>query len=350
MKSIYLLHGYLLCFLVSDSAFFRNNDNARIQVTDNPATHEVQVTIDNQPFTSFLYSDSLAKPILFPIYAPGEIVVTRGFPLAPRTGESPDHPHHEGLWLNYESVNGLDFWNNSYAIPPEKRNSYGAIKRTAVTNTSSGTTGELSYTANWVNMQQQVLLTENTRFVFSTKEDARIIDRITTLTAQQQEVHFADTKDGLLGLRVTRELELPSNKPQQFTDAHGNITTVQPGPAVANGDYLTSEGKKGDDAWSSRGKWCLLYGKKNNTPLSIAIIDHPQNPGYPTYWHARGYGLFAANPLGQKVFSKGKDSLELSVQPGKAVTFRYRIVVAAGKNYLSQQRLNEWSDAFAKEF
>lgn len=347
MKSIYLLHCYLLCFLASDSALFKEPAET-IHLVNDAAKHEVKVTIGNKPFTTFLYSDSLAKPILFPIYAPGDVVVTRGFPLAPREGESPDHPHHEGLWFNYENVNGLDFWNNSYAIPQSRRNMYGAIKNTSVTSVTSGTTAKLSYTANWIDINKNVLLKEATSFVFSTEGNARFIDRITTLTAQQ-EVRFPDTKDGLLGLRVTRELELPSNKPQQFTDAHGNITTVAPGPPVANGNYLTSEGKQGDAAWSTRGKWCLLYGKKNNEPISIAIIDHPQNPGYPTYWHARGYGLFAANPLGQKVFSNGKDSLQFALHANQSVTFRYRIVIAAGDNYLSKQQLDNWSDAFAKE-
>ena len=33
-------------------------------------------------------------------------------------------------------------------------------------------------------------------------------------------------------------------------------------------------------------------------PVSIAIFDAPGNPGYPTYWHARGYGLFAGCAAG----------------------------------------------------
>ena len=48
--------------------------------------------------------------------------------------------------------------------------------------------------------------------------------------------------------------------------------------------------------------------------VSIAIIDHPQNPNYPTFWHARGYGLFAANPLGEKIFTNGKSEKNLSLK------------------------------------
>ena len=50
-------------------------------------------------------------------------------------------------------------------------------------------------------------------------------------------------------------------------------------------------------------------------PVSIAIIDHPDNGITPTYWHARGYGLFAANPLGQAIFQKEKKLPGISNSP-----------------------------------
>lgn len=81
--------------------------------------------------------------------------------------------------------------------------------------------------------------------------------------------------------------------------------------------------------------------------ISIAIIDHPKNINYPTYWHARGYGLFAANPLGAKVFSNGKQTLNYKLTKGQSVTFRYRIVVAGGKERLSNDALDKLADEFA---
>ena len=73
-----------------------------------------------------------------------------------------------------------------------------------------------------------------------------------------------------------------------------------------------------------------LGGHRARRPLSVAIIDHPDNPGYPTYWHARGYGLFAANTLGQEALSDGKEKLNFTLEAGKAITFRYRIVITNG--------------------
>jgi hypothetical protein len=316
-----------------------------IQVIPASREHKIMIEADGKPFTTFLYPDSMEKPVLYPIYAPDQAIVTRGFPLAPRANDPTDHPHHVGLWLNYESVNGLDFWNNSYAIPPDKKSSYGWIRTDSILQTKNGNPGLLSYSANWKNQQQHVLLKEITRFVFSATDKERIIDRITTLTAQQ-DVLFADVKDGLLGLRVAHELELPSAQPKQFTDNKGNVTAISANTA-ASGNYLTSEGKQGDSAWSTRGRWCLLYGKINEDTVSIAIIDHPANPGYPTYWHARGYGLFAANPLGQKIFSNGKQELNYALKKGSSVTFRYRIVIGSGKARLAPDSINRLADDFA---
>jgi hypothetical protein len=153
----------------------------------------------------------------------------------------------------------------------------------------------------------------------------------------------------MLGLRVTKELQIPSSTPGEFYDGKGNVTRVAGGntPDI-NGNYLTSAGKTGDSAWGTRGKWCMLYGKKGNDTISIVIIDHPANPGYPTYWHARGYGLFAANPLGQKIFSQGRETLDFQLNKGQSVTFRYRIVLASDQRRLSTDRIRQLAGDFAR--
>ncbi len=185
--------------------------------------NRVSVYIGGSFFTDFLYPDSLEKPVLFPIYDAGNIPVTRGFPLAPRPGEPTDHPHHLGLWFTYENVNGLDFWNNSYAIPADKKSLYGWIKTDSLLEMTDGKTGILRYHANWVNQANEVLLEENTRFEFSGSGEQRIIDRITELKADEN-ILFTDAKDGMLGLRLTHELQIPNSNNQQFTDNKGNST------------------------------------------------------------------------------------------------------------------------------
>ena len=320
-----------------------------VTVTPSANDKKVDITIGGKPFTSFLYPDNLEKPVLYPIRDAAGTVVTRSFPLDKREGDPTDHPHHIGLWFNYENLNGLDFWNNSYAIPASKKAQYGWIRTEGVTETKSGTTGILAYKADWTNQAKDVILKENTRFEFSGTAGQRIIDRITTLTAVQ-DAKFNDAKDGMLGLRLAHELQIPAKEDQKFTDNKGIVTVVKGGTdKVANGTYLTSEGKTGDDAWSTRGVWCKVYGKMGADSVSIAIIDHPKNPNYPTFWHARGYGLFAANPLGEKIFTNGKSEKNFTLKRGESVTFKYRIVINNGTQTLSAGALNKEAAAFAKK-
>jgi hypothetical protein len=66
--------------------------------------------------------------------------------------------------------------------------------------------------------------------------------------------------------------------------------------------------------------------------------------GFPTYWHAQGFGLFAANPLGLKALSGGKDELNFALKGGGSVTFRYRVVLHAGEPLSDGLKENLYSD------
>jgi hypothetical protein len=308
----------------------------------------VNVYIGSSEFTCFLYPDSLEKPVLFPIRDAAGALVTRGFPMDPRPGEPTDHPHHLGFWFTYENINGLDFWNNSYAIPPEKKSLYGWIKTDSILEISNGHTGILRYHAKWVSQRNQVLLEETTRFQFSGNDQERIIDRITELRADT-DVLFSDAKDGLLGLRLTRELQIPGMADQSFSDNKGIITFVKR-DTTATGNYVTSRGVRGDAVWSTRAEWCKVYGKIGKDSVSIIIFDHKKNPEYPTFWHARGYGLFAANPLGAYQFTNGKSSLNLKLKKGDSIRFRYRVLIQNGKTTPSTDYLNQVALEFNNQY
>ncbi|MDB5250625.1 MAG: hypothetical protein JWQ40_5019 [Segetibacter sp.] len=340
---------YVLVFGMILSSALGAQKNEMVKIVRDQSQKRADVFIGDKLFTSFLYPDTLEKPVLYPINAANGTDITRGFPLNPKTGDPTDHPHHIGLWFNYENVNGLDFWNNSFAIPQEKKKSYGWIKTNRILETMDGPKGTLTYHANWTNQKNEPLLEEKTTLQFSGNGNQRIIDRVTVLTANTV-VNFTDAKDGLLGLRLAHELQIPTVEDKKFTDDKGIVTVVKGSPdKIANGNYITSEGKSGDAAWSTRAAWCKVYGKMKNDSISVAIIDHPKNVNYPTFWHARGYGLFAANPLGEKIFTNGKTAKNLQLKPRESVTFRYRVVVNNGSETLSPERLNDLAGDFAKQ-
>jgi len=303
-----------------------------VRIIKNETSRRVDVFVDGQLFTSYVWPEMLKTPVLYPLRTAQGTVVTRGFPLEPRPGERIDHPHHAGFWLNYGNVNGVDFWNSSTFLPLEQQRKMGMIAHRRVVRATDGKeSGELEVEMDWIMPDGQPILREDTTFVFRGGPNLRAVDRITTLTALDKRVAFHDDKEGMLGLRVRRELEQPSNEPLVFFFSNGTATTekVMDNTGVT-GLYHSSEGKTGDAVWGTRGRWTMLTGKVNQEEVTLAVLDNPKNVGFPTYWHARGYGLFSANPLGQEVFSNGKEKLNFTLEPKQSVTFRYRLLILSG--------------------
>jgi hypothetical protein len=324
-----------------------------VKITSLPADKKVEVKIGGSLFTNYFYpgKDVLKKAVLYPVLSPKGTIITRGWPLDPRKNERVDHPHHVGVWLNYESANGHDFWNNSIEVEKAKDpRTFGTIVHTGITKIKSGKkTGELVVTADWLDKNGNKMLEETTRFVFEGNRISNIVDRITTLKAVVDKVVFKDVKDGLFAIRLARELELPSNKPEVFTDAAGLATKV---PMMNNegvsGNYLNAQGVKGEDTWSKRSEWVTLQGNIEKEDISVTIIDHPTNINYPSYWHSRGYGLFSVNPLGEKAFTNGAKETNKTITKGESITFKYRLAISSTK--LSAAEIELMSQNFAKRY
>lgn len=320
-----------------------------VKFVNDDKNKKVDVMIDGKLFTSYIYPDDLDKPVLYPIYTSKGTVITRGFPKDPRPGERVDHPHHVGLWLNYGDVNGLDFWNNSYAIPAAKKDKYGSVKHQKIIKAEgSKNKGTLVVQSNWVDSKGNILLVEETTFVFSGTDNLRTIDRTTKLTAQKEKVTFTDNKEGMMGIRLDRAFEEPSTKPEVFTDASGNPTKV---PALnnegVNGVYKNSNGLEKGDVWGKTADWVSLSATKGNEPITIAMIDNKKNIGYPAHWHARTYGLFAVNNLGSKVYVPTDPETNYTLNPGESMTFNFRILLNSGK-FLSDEEMNKQFQDFNK--
>lgn len=322
----------------------------KIELVRNDAEKKVDVLIEGELFTSYIYPNTIKKPVLYPLITSKGTKITRGFPLEKVPGERVDHPHHVGLWFNYGDVNGLDFWNNSDSIKVEKRDGYGTIVHKEITKIESGDEqAVLSVAMNWNTPGGETLLVENTTFVFRANGDERSIDRITKLTALDQTVNLRDNKEGVLAIRVTRALEHPSDKPETFTDANGIATEVKViDNEGVNGWYYNSRGDEGGDCWGKRAEWVNLTSSIGAEDISLVIMDHPSNVGYPTYWHARTYGLFSANPLGQAAFSKGKDVLDFKLDPKASTTWKHRILVVSGSK-LNKEILDGKFNEFSAE-
>ena len=312
--------------------------------------HKVDIFINDSLFTSYQYPANIEKTFLFPVNAPDGSVITRGYPIEPRKGERVDHPHHIGIWFNHGNVNGLDFWNNSSAIPPEKKDAYGHIVNQKIVKAESGKKGILEVILNWDDNKGNTILTENTKYVFSGDRNSRTIDHISTLTAVNGPVTIGESKEGMFAIRVDRAFEMPSNESLIFTDDKGNPTTVKATDNTGvTGMYTSSKGLKGDAVWGTRNDWVILSGMKNNVSISMAIFDNPKNPGYPAYAHARGYGLFSLNNFGQNSYDPKQEKRSYTIEKGKSVTLYHRFYIQSGSE-LTVENAEKIFKEFSKEY
>ena len=311
---------------------FKNNDSGK----------KVEVFVGGQFFTAYIYPGNMEKQSLYPIASASGKLITRGYPLNPRPFERTDHPHQVGLWFNFGNVNGLDFWNNSFAIKPEDKPKYGTIKFRKIVS-ENPSKGMLVTQSDWVDVNDKVLLNEEATFIFEGTGNLRSIERTTKLTARQT-VTFDENKEGLIGLRVDRAFEEPSQTPEKFLDAKGIVTEV---PVMnnqgVNGVYRNAEGIKGADVWSKRSPWVALRAVKEGEVITIAIMDNKNNVNYPAWSHARGYGLFATNNLGGRAFDKNAQPVKVVLKEGESIVFKHKIIIGGD---LSEAELNQLSKDF----
>ncbi len=112
---------------------------------------------------------------------------------------------------------------------------------------------------------------------------ARIIDFDFRIFASDGPVTFGDTKEGMFGIRVASSMDV----------------TRKQGGRITNAEGLTDE-----KAWGKPSPWVDYVGPVKDKIVGIAIINHPLSFRYPTTWHVRTYGLFAANPFGWHDFGR----------------------------------------------
>ena len=323
------------------------NSEMKVEFHHDISNEKVDVIINDIYFTSFLYTDTLKKPVLFPIVTPSGKFVTRGFPLDPRPYERVDHPHHYGLWFNFGDVNGIDFWNNSSLIKPEDAHRYGSITINQPI-TFNEEDRSLKFLSLWIDYHGEPILQEEVVYIFGGEDNQlRTIERKTRLTAIK-EVVFNESKEGMLGLRVDRSFEAPEYKPIRRLDSNGQpIEEPFEYNEGSNGAYRNAEGlTKEIHTWGKKSSWVALRAEKEDEVITIVMIDHRGNINYPAWYHTREYGLFSINNFGGTKMDKSSDQVHLQLNPGEKLSFKHLIVVGGD---LSDAAINQMKTDFNKQ-
>lgn len=281
---------------------------------------QIEVQIGGKPFTTYYFGADSPKPYLHPLRSAQGTIVTRGWPMVRDIpGESHDHPHHRAMFFAHGDINGVDFWGEgtpTQAQQTVKGKLYSSEElpkgRTVFAKLdemeSKGDTGTIRAEFNLVDSAGAIIGQEIQDYTFRGDAENRIIDCAFTIRATKTSSKMGDTKEGTFAIRLVKALEEPT------------------------GHMLSSTGAVGErEIWGKRADWVDYSGEVAGENLGIAIFDNPSNIKHPTYWHARGYGLFAVNPFGEHDFYN--DPLRdgsVTIPAGGALTLRYRVYMHHG--------------------
>lgn len=231
-------------------------------------------------------------------------------------GETDDHPHHHSLWFAHGNVNGLDFWTDRSLTNDKKDNRI--VHRGFVDPPGVQPVDRIISRNDWISEGKKICEDERT-LVFGKRENGdRWIDFRVKLTASEGEIKLGDTKEGTFGVRVADSLSVDAKK---------------------GGRIVNSRGEANAAAWGRPAEWVDNSGPVAEETVGIAIFSHPTSFRPTCRWHARVYGLLAANPFGEREFfaeggPRPADGKPLqgayTLAKGDSLNFRYRVLLHRG--------------------
>ena len=303
----------LLCWLPASGA----------SVTLTRSSNQIAVSIDGEPFTTYYYGPVTAKPYLMPLRTASGAVVTRGFPVVNDVSSgnpkgSSFEPHQRPLYFGHGDIDGLDFWQEPVFdkyYTDHGHQAYGHMVLKAIEQAvASGDSASIRARFILNSPNNRVIGEETQSFVFRGDAHTRTIDCEFVLYATNGPLDIGDTKEGTFAIRLAPELSAP------------------------NAHMLNSHGAVGEKAiWGKPADWVSYSGTVAGKPVTVAVFDSPKSFRHPTTWHARAYGLFAANPFGLREFTNDPDKDGSWTLPeGKSLTFRYRVLIHEGEFGASQ--------------
>jgi len=262
----------------------------------------LEIRVNGEPFTRYCTSTEAPKPYFHPIIGPTGAPVTRSFPMETVEGESKDHPHHRSLWFTHDRVNGHNFWSEGDDAGRTVHRGYERLE-------SGPVYGRFIALTDWVAHDGTKVCEDRRDVRVYNVPSGRLFDFDITWTASEGPLTLGDTKEGVFGFRVADSMAV--------TRGQGHI--------------LNANGDRDGATWGKAAPWCDYWGPVDGKTVGIAMLDSPGNPGHPTHWHVRDYGLFCANIFGLSLFEpgSGKDGT-VNLAQGDSLRFRYRVFIHEG--------------------
>ena len=254
----------------------------------------IEITISDQPFAVLqLNKDGkLPKPFMSPVRGPGGTVLTRKIYMVRKDRDS-DHPHHKGIWVAVDEVNGVKFWAEKGKI----------VTRSAKVEVDPKRSQVIHIVNEWRNASGETQVVEDTKIDVTPD---RVVSYDITFKAEKKPAEFHDTKEGLFGFRMVKSMQ----------ESQG-------------GKVVSSSGKTGTKTlWGKTADWIDYTGEVDGKTFGVAIFDHPKNFRKSRY-HVRNYGLFSINPWGEKSYAKNPVKPTV-LKTGESLRLRYAMYIHAG--------------------
>ncbi len=286
---------------------------AEVTFTEQPG--RVRVEINGRLFTEYRYGDA-PHVYYWPLIGPGGVKMTRGYPMEDTEDEEHDHVHHRSLWFSHGLVNGVDFWSEDSGRERAEKSSVGKIEHAKILAMEGGAKfGILQTEQKWSAPDGTTpLRSVQTLRVFDGAISERVFDFEIALVAGGKDVVFGDTKEGTVALRIADSMRLAQPKGE------------------GRGHIVNSEGLRDGKVWGQRAHWVAMTGPIGEKIYTITFLSHPTNLRAPQRWHARDYGLFAANPFCEHEMdaTQPKGTGNYTLKAGETLTLKYRIAITEG--------------------
>jgi hypothetical protein len=250
---------------------------------------KIIVTVNNNYFTSYIFSDDEKYPFFFPVNGPSSGVSVTSM-------RNALWPHHSSLFFGCDMVNGGNYWQ-------EGLERGRIISVNAHILKEGGDSAIITDECIWSRPGALSPIKDTRKYVITapsatmTQIDVEISMDILT------DVHIKKTNHSLFSVRMAPDL------------------------AVTNGGtMINAEGMKSEnETFGKTSPWMDYYGKRGKTIEGIAIMQHPTNPWYPSPWFTRDYGFMSPTPMYWP-----QNNEETFLKKGTVLKLKYRVIVHTG--------------------
>lgn len=250
------------------------------------------VRYDNQTLLNYRAYQTLKYPYFTPLNGP-----VSGLSLT--TESALPYPHHRGLWLGCQPLEGGDYWGDTPL-------NVGQIRSADLQLLESGKDGVVRFTdyCKWIRDEAESPLEDRRTFKVNLPDkNIRLLDCQLTITALK-DISIGRAKHSFFALRCAPDIA-----------------------PTYGGTLMNSEGAIGaEGTYGKPTRWCSYFGPRAFNPQiveGIAVMDHPKNFGGKSPWLTRDYGHLSPQPF---LFRKEP----FRITKGETLELRYRIVLYAG--------------------